>query len=361
MMDGFFSSFFKLNDLAVTRVDGVFNNDWQGDYHRVVHGNNSWSEPFIGSGLTVGMPVLKENASILNELSEQDNRTGFIYCIVSDKFPILYVGISEGDLRSGVFGPGRLQHHIRKLLASAGGSTNHTKGWRGHASIRHKEYRSIIAAGEDVAWLEDIYISFAQADTPKQIEGTVLDRFLERFNQQNVIADSFNRAKVSRAPAKIELPENLNEILVRCRDAQKRSQAIGTELHSTDQNYDNLKSFANESDEHLFGRLLQWARSYCSAEMFEGIVEGYTNQPRGYNAKPVVRFAELGKAGKAMPHRWLCRIPLKTSPAHGMTVILPERLMNKTLPQDQFERGKGTNFRPVDVTDFLANPGRYLA
>ena len=129
---------------------GVFNCDWQGDYHRVENGDSSWSEPTLGSGIGVGSPVLRENADLPDEVSKLENKSRFIYCIVSDIFPILYVGISEGDLRNGVFGAGRLQHHIRKLLASIGGSTNHTKGWRSHASLRHKQYRSIVETGEGV-------------------------------------------------------------------------------------------------------------------------------------------------------------------------------------------------------------------
>ena len=35
-----FSSFFKLNELAVTKVAGVFNSYWQGDYHRVANGDS---------------------------------------------------------------------------------------------------------------------------------------------------------------------------------------------------------------------------------------------------------------------------------------------------------------------------------
>lgn len=212
-----FSSFLKLNDLAVTKVDGVYNNYWQGDYRRVVSGNNSWSEPTVGSCLTIGSPVLIDNADLPNEFAQLENKSGFVYSIVSDIFPILYVGISDGDLRKGVFGAGRLQHHIRKLLASIGGSTNHTKGWQSHAGIRHKQYRSILATGENVVWLDDIHISFAHVSSPKQIEGTVLDCFLEAFIEQRLNADVLNRAKVMRKPAEIKLPENMKEILVRCR------------------------------------------------------------------------------------------------------------------------------------------------
>ena len=53
-----FTPFFKLNDLAFTKVDGVFNSDWQGDYHRVVSGDSSWSEPTLGSGVVVEMQSL---------------------------------------------------------------------------------------------------------------------------------------------------------------------------------------------------------------------------------------------------------------------------------------------------------------
>ena len=356
-----FTPFFKLNYLAFTKFDGVFNSDWHGDYHRVVSGDSSWSEPNLGSGVVVGSPLLRDNADLPSEVANLENKSRFVYCIVSDIFPILYVGISEGDLRNGVFGAGRLQHHIRKLLASIGGSTNHTKGWRSHASLRHKQYRSIVEMSEGVVWVDDIHISFAQFDSPKQIEGTVLDCFLESFSKQRVDADVLNRAKVLREPAKIELPENLDEILVRCRETRKGPKPVHAELASQVRDYAALTNFATDEDSRLFELLLRWARTYSDSEMLEGVVKGYSNQPQGYNAKPVIRFAELGRAGKAMPHRWLCRIPLKTTSTHGMTIILPERLMRASLPQTQYVRGNGTNFRPVDVEDFLSNPGRYLA
>jgi len=356
-----FTPFFKLNDLAFTKFDGVFNSDWQGDYHRVVSGDSSWSEPTLGSGVVVGSPVLRDNSDLPSEVTELESKSRFVYCIVSDIFPILYVGISEGDLRNGVFGAGRLQHHIRKLLASIGGSTNHTKGWRSHACLRYKQYRSIVETGEDVVWVDDIHICFAQFDSPKQIEGTVLDCFLESFRKHRVDADVLNRAKVLREPAKIDLPENLDEILVRCRETRERPETFRAELASQVRDYAGLASFANDEDGRLFELLLRWARTYSESETLEGIVQGYTNQPQGYNAKPVVRFAELGRAGKAMPNRWVCRIPLKTTATHGMTVILPERLMRASLHQTQYVRGNGANFRPVDVEDFLSNPDRYLA
>tara|TARA_A100001015_G_C15036144_1_gene736331 strand:- start:1181 stop:2260 length:1080 start_codon:yes stop_codon:yes gene_type:complete len=355
-----FTPFFKLNDLAFTKVDGVFNADWQGDYHRVVSGDSSWSEPTLGSGVVVGSPVLRDNADLPNEVAKLENKSSFVYCIVSDIFPILYVGISEGDLRNGIFGAGRLQHHIRKLVASIGGSTNHTKGWRNHAGLRHKQYRSIVETGENVIWVDDIHISFAQFDSPKQIEGTVLDCFLESFSKQRINAEVFNRAKVMREPAKIELAENLDEILVRYRETREGLETFCAEFNSQVRDYSVLTSFANDEDGRVFELLLRWARTYNDSEMLEGVVKGYTNQPRGYNAKPVVRFAELGRAGKAMPHRWLCRIPLKTTATHGMTIILPERLKRATLPQTQYVQGSGTNFRPVYVEDFLSNPDRYL-
>ena len=355
-----FTPFFKLNELAFTKVDGVFNADWQGDYHRVVSGDSSWSEPTLGSGVVVRSSVLRDNADLPDEVAKLENKRRFVYCIVSNIFPILYVGISEGDLRNGVFGAGRLQHHIRKLLASIGGATNHTKGWRRHALLRHNQYRSIVETGKNVVWLDDIHISFAQFESPKQIEGKVLDCFLERFSKQRLDADVFNRAKVMREPAEIELPENLDEILVRCRETREGPETHRAEFNSQFRDYAVLTSFENEEDGQLFELLLRWARTYSDSEMLEGVVNGYTNQPQGYNAKPVIRFAELGKAGRAMPHRWLCRIPLKTTATHGMTVILPERLMRATLPQTQYVRGSGTNFRPVDVHDFLSNTERYL-
>ncbi len=355
-----FCEFFKLSKIAQINVQGDFNHGWLGDFHRLARNSETRCEPVIGSGLKVGPPALKDMISLPIEISCLVDQKCFIYCIVSDVFPILYVGITEGDLQSGLFGEGRLRHHIRKLLASIGGSTDHTEGWQHHAGERHKAYKSKLASGEEVVWVDDIYISLAKVDNPKQIEGTVLDLFEEKFHQQNIKVEVLNWAEPKREPAQIHLPENLTKILLSLGDCCKPAKRIEIELKVAGSNYENLTRFATDSDDHLFGLLLEWARSYSDVEMVESVVGKYTNQPQGYNSIPVVRFAELGKTQRAMPNRWLCRIPLKTSLAYGMTVILPKRLIRPTLSQDLIETGKDANFRPLDVKDFLFSPNRYL-
>jgi len=355
-----FCDFFKLNELAQINVQGVFNHSWRGDFHRLVKNGKTRCEPIIGSGLEVGTPALNDSISLPVEIARLVNQKYFIYCVISDVFPILYVGISDGDMRSGVFGEGRLRHHIRKLLASIGGSTNHTEGWRNHAGVRHEAYKSKLASGEKVEWVDDIYISLAQVDSPKQIEGTVLDLFKDKFHQQNIKVEVLNTAEVKREPAQIQVPENLAKIFLRLGDCCKPHKKVNIGRKLGGSYYENQTSFASDSDGQLFKLLLDWARSHSDVEMVEGVVGQYTNQPQGYNSKPVVRFAELGKTGSAMPNRWFCRIPLKTSLAHGMTVILPNRLIRPALPQDLIETGKDANFRPLDIKDFLAHPNLYI-
>ena len=354
-----FSKFVKITQLCQLNIKGAFKHDWGGDYDQLANGKDF--NPADGSGLVVGQPKLNANSDLPIDISKLVDQQHFIYCIISETFPILYVGISTGDLRSGVFGGGRLHHHIRKLLGSIGGGTNHTEGWQHHAVERYEAYKMTLASGQDVTWVDDVYIAIAQVDHPKLIEGTVLDCYVEKFIKKKIEVEVLNTAKVKRQPANIELPKNLNKILIRCRETREGLEPVRAEFNSSARDYAALTNFANDEDGRLFELLLRWARTYSDSEMLEGFVKGYSNQPQGYNSKPVIRFAELGRAGKAMPHSWLCRIPLKTTVTSGMTIILPERLMRASLPQTQYVRGNGTNFRPVDVEDFLSNPDRYLA
>lgn len=354
-----FSNFFKLVELCEVTIQGAFNKSWGGGYHRPANGSDSI--PLVGSGLTVGKPNLNVINDLPSEISKLADQKSFIYCIVSEAFPILYVGISTGDLRSGVFGGGRLHHHIRKLLASTDSGTNHTEGWRHHAGVRYDSYRSFIASGRDINWVDDVYISIAQVDHPALIEGTVLDCYVEKFVQEKIEVELLNKGGVKREQAEVRLPKNIIEVFRHRYDPNKTSKQMSKSSAAVEATYQEHANFANDSDGHLFGLVLRWARNYSDVEMVEGVVAGYTNQPRGYNSTPFVRFAELGKSGKARPNRWLCRIPLKTSPQYGMTVILPKRLKKSTISPDLIDSGQDPNFRPLDLNDFLRDPSRYLS
>ena len=355
-----FSNFFKLAEMCEVNIQGAFNQSWGGGYHRPA--NDSDTIPVGGSGLTVGKPNLNVINDLPSEISKLADQKGFIYCIVSDSFPILYVGVSTGDLRTGVFGGGgRLRHHIRKLLASVDSGTNHTEGWRHHAGVRYDEYKSITASGGDINWVDDVYISIAQADHPKLIEGTVLDCYVEQLVQQKIEVEVLNKGGVARAQAEVRLPKNILEVLRHRYNLNETSKQMRKSSAEVEATYQEHANFASDDDGQLFSLVLRWARNCSDVEMVEGVIDGYTNQPRGYSSIPVVRFAELGKAGKARPNRWLCRIPLKTSSRYGMTVILPKRLMKSTISPDLIDSGKDPNFRPLDLNDFLRDPSRYLS
>jgi hypothetical protein len=208
-----FSDFYKLDQLAELRIGGDFSTSWDGSYRADANGNGK--EPNLGSGLTSGALPMRD----VNELPAQVQALlqcrGLIYIFVSTKYPILYVGITQSDLKTGVFGPGRFAHHARKLLAVRGSGTNHTGGWTEHAVQRYRDFVNDpvqgVATFEQMAThlSDDWRFAFGSCNSPKQHEGFVLDQMADKF--RNVII--LNTGALRRVPIDVQLPPNLGTVI----------------------------------------------------------------------------------------------------------------------------------------------------
>ncbi len=202
-----FSDFYKLDQLAKLNLMGNFSTTWNGSYHATANG----MEPDPGSGLTSGTLPMQDESALPDPIQALLQGRGLIYIFVSTKYPILYVGITSKDLRTGFFGSGRISHHARKLLAVRGGGTNHTGGWTQHAVQRYQDFvndlvHGVATLGNITAHLcDDWRFAFASCDTPKQHEGFVLDLIAAQL--RNVII--LNIGTGPRVPIKVQLPPNL--------------------------------------------------------------------------------------------------------------------------------------------------------
>ena len=120
-----FTKFYPLQKILDLKIEGNFNRAWSGKYHQVSRNKETKFEPIIGSGLVVRKTALNKKEFLGDELLNIIACSGMIYTIISNKFPILYTGITTGDLKTGLFGHGRFKHHVRKLLAELNTTTNH--------------------------------------------------------------------------------------------------------------------------------------------------------------------------------------------------------------------------------------------
>lgn len=127
---------------------------------------------------------------------------------------------------------------------------------------------------------------------------------------------------------------------------------------------DVISSFTGSIGEEVreqFARLLEWAFGIQQQYGLEQkVVRGYTDHPPGYNRIPMLVFAELGNAGRAQAGSWMVRIPLRSDENYPLTVVLPTRLRSDRVNQEDIAKGKGDNFRPLDLDQFLSNPSRYV-
>lgn len=212
-----FSEFYPVDALTRPRVDGQFSHAWNGEYVRVSHRRGGYLQPHVGSGLNVrSLPMLTvENLpeDIRPFVIGPADLHGYIYVLTSTQFPILYVGITQGSLAKGLFGPGRLVHHIRKILASTSGQTNHTEGWREHAKARYVERKKAILNDQLAVpmthhW-SDLRMAIAQCPHPKMHEGYVLEEFKRRLFRRGQAFSVLNTGSVLNTATQIEFPRNI--------------------------------------------------------------------------------------------------------------------------------------------------------
>lgn len=224
-----FTNFHQLGAICDIRIDGAFNPHWNKQYIETIQGKKKkkkYTKPDgVGSGLK-SKPLKLRVSQALNDkadlaLSEFNPAMKFnqiIYAIVSKRYPILYVGISEGGLQRGVLKDGRLRHHVHKMLAIRESGTSHTAGWLQHAVERYdanvlaklaNHSEQVFIAG----LLDDVYIAIGHCAhdnwSSKQVEGTVLNAFECQLSKPNRPIQIMNTATVKCDPINIQLPGNI--------------------------------------------------------------------------------------------------------------------------------------------------------
>lgn len=367
-----FTDFYPLSDLVQVTIRGEFTPGWDGEYVNCASSDKQYKQPSTGSGFSVSTVRLfatedqPQGLQSQLDLAASSAGNGWIYILRSNRYNILYIGISEKSLATGVFGNGRFRHHLRKLLAAKGGGTNHTNGWRDHAKERYADLSELAnqsSLPDNADLLSDLYIALAHVPTPKDYEKRVLDEYKNTMDDPMTL----NRATNGEPNVVVELhlPKNAP-------DGEETGDVETFDLEALEQ-YEVADGKTEPYADHLaampedcratFKNLLGWAQKNLSGHdqtITEAIVGLMTSQPEPYNNTPLATFARRGRTGRALSHQWFARIPLECGPNKPMTIILPLRLYPSSPTDDAICRGQGANFRPVDLADFLANPGCYI-
>lgn len=200
-----FSDFYGIDEIVEVNIQGKFSLDWSGKYQKTHCGV---MQPDMGSGLTIGNLPLRANLPLPADFSSPDN-TGWIYILRSCCYPILYVGISRRNLKTGVFGSGRFRHHVRKLLACRGAGTNHTGGWQEHARRRYYDAKRYQAAAIDEGrflrslW-SDLRIAIAHVDNPQDHENFILCQYFDTHGNLYIL----NKRSSGKTSACVKYPNN---------------------------------------------------------------------------------------------------------------------------------------------------------
>lgn len=98
---------------------------------------------------------------------------------------------------------------------------------------------------------------------------------------------------------------------------------------------------------------------FISDGIEQKIVRGYSNQPSGYNNKPMMVFCRRTSIGRAVNNGWYARVPLTDSPTAPMTVFLNRQSLLDNISYDLFNI-EGDYFIPKNLKDFLERPALYL-
>lgn len=293
------TSFAPLWSMTKVEATGSLEMGWDGAYESVKAKNHSYRYPRAGGSGQKIQPLklmLRDNLPE-NIASLDDGRSGHIYILLSTVYPILYVGISQGNLRNGVFGAGRLGHHMRKIFASHASQTSHTQGWPSHAIDR---YRDRVAAYQTSRGLNlkpsnndgtlvggDLLIAFGKTDEewdPADYEGTVLDTLHDSLKLNGIDVQILNTGSVKRKAAVINLPDNIKEVtqnfLSSCADnnSNKVDCTAENEVHL---DIDTLANYCESIDptkvDHVIGCLSGNFKQYWDSQWHARLLERATD------------------------------------------------------------------------------------
>lgn len=226
-----FSDFYKLDSICDVKISGSFDSAWSKTYVSIPSGSRASTKPDgMGSGLKISPLKLKPGIDLAGSpLAKADfvamaKLNHLIYVMISTRYPILYVGITEGGLRNGIFDAGRLINHARKMLAIRESSTSHTGGWLDHAVERYED--NVAAYGLRVNdeqfhqdLLSDVYISIAHQGhdswSPASVEETVLGEIEKSWNISARGIKKMNTAGSGCSPVDIRLPGNVEQVFTK--------------------------------------------------------------------------------------------------------------------------------------------------
>ena len=161
---------------------------------------------------------------------------------------------------------------------------------------------------------------------------------------------SFPGSKKDKAVTQVDqaIPENLPQATETDLMQLAHGDEIATFLDSLSE--DNRTLF-----QHLTGLVEQRFPGQA-----QKIIKGYTNQPPGYNNKPMLLFSNVGPAGRALPKRWVARIPLLDERQAPLTILFPTSAKRDDLRPELISEGKHGAWRPLDIAVFLNDPDSYL-
>lgn len=218
-----FTDFYPLWSLGSVIATKRFNPLWNQAYETIRKGKGSYTYPHQGGcGQKIGSFQLMPRERLPSPIALLDNgQNGIIYVMCSTVYPILYVGITDSRLRTGIFGGGRFSHHMRKLFACHSSSTSHTAGWQTHAVTRYRDRIRIHGDRNDANPNThatkvggDLVMAFGTTNEPWRPgdhEGTVLDAIFKALDFGGLAIEVLNTATISRSEAVVITPANLQQ------------------------------------------------------------------------------------------------------------------------------------------------------
>lgn len=197
-----------------------------------------------------------------------------------------------------------------------------------------------------------------KADTQKVLEASINMYSAEEEAIHELYHPIWNRAQFAGGSRRTPMVKKAGSIaslesLCICDDLDIRSVLRGEILAEF---YVGL----NSANQARLCRLLRWAlRLKDSQQTGMKIVLKYTQQPPGYNGVATFLIAKLRSNGTATNNGWILRIPLYCTEDYQLTVTLPTRTKGDRVQENQIARGRGNNFRPLDLDKFLARSNHY--
>jgi len=283
--------------------------------------------------------IIKANEVSISRLAK--SKKPMVYAWVSPldetgkKFKLLYIGKAGGGVAK------RLREHEGGFKNSGAGRKNYALLMEALTSDRPVQIYGRIS--ENVEILGQT-ISMYSAE-----EEALCDRFSPEWNRAQFASGSKTTEKASSRKSTSQKPQKI------------KLKSIDFSGLSRGEVLVNLLDSITPAEKHQFLALLTWCLEIEEKyELEQKIIGGYTGQPPGCNAVPMLLFANFGKAGKAKKDSWKIRVPLQKSDEHGFTVVLPQAYMAIGLNSDLIVKGEGDNFRPLDLDDFLKHPSKYV-